>query len=1031
MSSKTGGAAATTATAFVSAGYATLLHTEVWQRPRVPSASQARAWLAQPLTEGFIIFLAQVGAAALAVYLMTAMFARLVARLTRATRWLPALRLPGPLQGLAAALLGATAITATVGASPATAATDAAAEGDGQPTRPRAPHDSHDAPQEPSPVAEGVPDSPTYTVRRGDTLSSIAARQLGDDSRWSDIYALNRGTHFPRVGGTLHDPDLIRPGWILDLPADTTESTPPTQRATPAPPTRQPDTRPQPAPTTAPAPSPAPTSTADDPAATTAPSTPTASTDTCTVGSSPDTKPTHDHGAERTPRGITLPTGSWIDVGLALAVAAAVALVWAHRGHRHTPRPLGAPSTDTTSISPMPRVVDQIRRGLRRAPSTHHGDQPIEPVTDAPRGERLNASHPTSECGHAPASEAPDTNGTTPAATGLTGPQMDSGSDRTSGQPTPLAPALHNPLSALWPPAGLGLTGPGAAAAARGFLIAALASGGPHQPHAQTTVVVPAPTAVRLLGVAATDLPHTPRLLTPSTLEQALDLVETQTLHRTRLVDQHDVNTVADLHDSHPDEQPPPPLMLLADATPDNERLRVAALLNQGEHLNIHGVLLGPWPHGNTIVVTEDGTTTPADGEGARHGTHPADIGRLAVLNAAEAVDLLATLAESHTRQPQPHRPTTQTPPPRTGSQAGFTCRQAPDSPAWPPDPTDQATPAPTVESSDHAVEDEVLDGDTGRAGVVEGAAAPTDAVNDTPRFSTEVTATSGKGMPPPEDFPDVAAQGKDADGEPARELSGRVRLTVLGAPRIVDGDPQRNMRAKSLELLVYLAVHNGAASAEAILDDLLPDAPTSKAAGRLYTYVSGLRAALRHNGGPGSYVTHPDHRYLLNPDMLDIDLWRMRAAIREAGQAIDPQARAAALRRAVEAYHGPLAQGCDYEWVESYREAIRQEALDAHLALADTLDGQPAQQAAVLEAAIAHQPHHEALYQAAMRARAELGHLDAIRTLRRRLTRALADIDARPGADTLALADHLVAQATHPKPGPKPAPHMAGETPA
>ncbi|MEV0811294.1 BTAD domain-containing putative transcriptional regulator, partial [Micromonospora sp. NPDC050200] len=104
-----------------------------------------------------------------------------------------------------------------------------------------------------------------------------------------------------------------------------------------------------------------------------------------------------------------------------------------------------------------------------------------------------------------------------------------------------------------------------------------------------------------------------------------------------------------------------------------------------------------------------------------------------------------------------------------------------------------------------------------------------------------------------------------------------------------------------------------------------------------------------------------------------------------------------------------------------------RQEALDAHLALAAALAGEPAQQITVLDAAIAHHPHHEALYQQAMRARAELGHLDAIRALRRRLTRALAEIDAEPDDDTLALSDRLVAQV---KRAPKPPPRVDGETP-
>lgn len=51
----------------------------------------------------------------------------------------------------------------------------------------------------------------TYTVRSGDTLTSIAARQLGSASRWSELYDLN--------SPPLEDPDLLTVGQILQLPA--------------------------------------------------------------------------------------------------------------------------------------------------------------------------------------------------------------------------------------------------------------------------------------------------------------------------------------------------------------------------------------------------------------------------------------------------------------------------------------------------------------------------------------------------------------------------------------------------------------------------------------------------------------------------------------------------------------------------------------------------------------------------------------------------------------------------------------------
>lgn len=67
-------------------------------------------------------------------------------------------------------------------------------------------------------------------------------------------------------------------------------------------------------------------------------------------------------------------------------------------------------------------------------------------------------------------------------------------------------------------------------------------------------------------------------------------------------------------------------------------------------------------------------------------------------------------------------------------------------------------------------------------------------------------------------------------------------------------------------------------------------------------------------------------------------------------------------------------------------------------------------------EAAIGHDPYAEPLYQQAMRLHAQLGEVEAIRRLRRTLTRRLADIDTESGEDTLALADRLVTDLHRPR---------------
>jgi DNA-binding SARP family transcriptional activator len=119
---------------------------------------------------------------------------------------------------------------------------------------------------------------------------------------------------------------------------------------------------------------------------------------------------------------------------------------------------------------------------------------------------------------------------------------------------------------------------------------------------------------------------------------------------------------------------------------------------------------------------------------------------------------------------------------------------------------------------------------------------------------------------------------------------------------------------------------------------------------------------------------------------------------------------------------HRALAEGRDYEWVEPFREAVRQQAIDAHLALAAALgEDDPAKAAAVLRAAIGHDPHNEPLYQQAMHLSARLGDVEGIRDLRRTLTRAMGAIDTEPGEDTLTLADRLVTDLQHRPRQPRP----------
>ena len=81
------------------------------------------------------------------------------------------------------------------------------------------PGSSHSA--EVRPMSDGLSNlaPTTITVDPGDSAWSIAEARLGDGMRWRELWDLNRTRPQPD-GRAWIDPQLIRPGWILVLPAE-------------------------------------------------------------------------------------------------------------------------------------------------------------------------------------------------------------------------------------------------------------------------------------------------------------------------------------------------------------------------------------------------------------------------------------------------------------------------------------------------------------------------------------------------------------------------------------------------------------------------------------------------------------------------------------------------------------------------------------------------------------------------------------------------------------------------------------------
>jgi DNA-binding SARP family transcriptional activator/LysM repeat protein len=188
-------------------------------------------------------------------------------------------------------------------------------------------------PRPDTPAAAGA--MRTVTVAPGETLWEIAEDQLHDGHRYEEIADLNAGRRQPD-GDVLTDPDLIRPGWTLELPADA-----PTVTASPA----------TPAPTTE-----APASPEPPPAAPTAPSSPDPATPpeqpARADGSTPD-RPPAGLDAEHEDDGSSIPAGGLAALGIGAAglVAALERRRRVHqrrreRGERPAPLSTGADTAE-------------------------------------------------------------------------------------------------------------------------------------------------------------------------------------------------------------------------------------------------------------------------------------------------------------------------------------------------------------------------------------------------------------------------------------------------------------------------------------------------------------------------------------------------------------------------------------------------------------------------------------------------------------------------------------------------------------
>jgi DNA-binding SARP family transcriptional activator len=814
-----------------------------------------------------------------------------------------------------------------------------------------------------------------------DSLWRIAERTLGDGARWPEIFELNQGKPQPN-GHTFTKPSLIFPGEELALPREA---------SVPAVPPQQPTDPDQSSPATPITPPPAtsapPTSIQPSTQAPPAPSTqqaPPAATGTNTAPAAPG-EPGFRWGSE-------------LFVGLGLAAAISAALLVARRRNRNRYRP-GSGDRDDLPVAP---VVYQLRLAHLRTEQDDEIDLDEDYPDDGERERPQRVPPP---------------------------PPLVVGTPRTgAGQRPSLTAGLgvrdrREVALDLATSRGLGLVGAGAPAAARALLVTVLTTTGHLATSAGVMVIVPADDLAAVLGRGATheQLPLAVRVV--ADLNDALDVVEAETLVRASASREHgtDLGTW-------------PPLVLVA--RPPAQHQRLQAVLDNGAPFGVTGLLLGQWQPGVSAYVREDGTisaTGPGLGEALR-GT------RMFRLGDDHTAELLALL-----RQAEPDRPVEE------------------DLVVGPSVPRPRIVAAQPA-GKDHRAPEDTDQLETGHADVGEIELEVTAAVTQPAPQDTELEILGpGRGPAPgvrlrPSDSgrQQAAASGVTDDAEDEGQLAGEVSddeqaptgelstpaagtpptitasgeedtnsalitITVLGGLRVhwhpepgAADDPREitgTLQPRTKELLVLLGLHPDGATRETLVSTLWGQDPPSRPTNALHTALSRMRSALATatDGAVGDIVSASNGRYQLDPAHVRVDYWRFAHSVAARRAAATDSARVDAYRDVVNSYGGPLAEGMSNEWIEPAREAIRRDAIDAVAALARALvDSDPQQTLDLLEVARAFDPHNELLYRDIMRLQERLGQLDAIPRTLTLLTTRLAEVDAAPTPQARGLAARL-----------------------
>jgi DNA-binding SARP family transcriptional activator len=246
---------------------------------------------------------------------------------------------------------------------------------------------------------------------------------------------------------------------------------------------------------------------------------------------------------------------------------------------------------------------------------------------------------------------------------------------------------------------------------------------------------------------------------------------------------------------------------------------------------------------------------------------------------------------------------------------------------------------------------------------------------------------------------PAIPPRAEQADTAPVTPAGRSARLDVLGELRLAVKDQRVAVRRTAAwQILTLLAAHPDGLPSRRIITTVWPGPPPATITNRLYTTLSDLRADLKPYLHDAALIVHRDHRYALNPDLVDVDLWRLHAAVRAAAAAITTADRRRASHDVITTFRGDLAAAHTWPWLPRERELIRNHVVDAY---ADVLDGLPAHQAVdVLREAITVDPYNGSLHRRAVDTLIELGDRAAAARLYEDYLHRISSVGLTPGPE-------------------------------